>query len=54
MEVTEGLFTEINIAQWKLLPMLDMMGLDAGKLQCPSAVFDKYARKDLGNIKRGE
>jgi len=50
MEITEEAYTRLNIAQWKILPVLDIKGLDEGTVKCLANVFDKYANANFGRL----
>jgi len=42
-EETEGLFTELTMTQWKLLPVLDVTALGIDRLRCLAEAFNKHA-----------
>jgi len=42
---TEGGWTRLKMAQWRLLPVLDVSKLDLSKLRELADVFDRYAEK---------
>jgi len=50
MEITEEAYTRLNIAQWKILPVRDIKGLDEGTVKCLANTFDKYANTDFGRL----
>jgi len=50
MEITEEAYTRLNIAQWKILPVLDVKSIGKDAVKCMARVFDKYARRDLVRI----
>jgi hypothetical protein len=50
MEITRSAFTSLNIAQWKILPVLNVRELDEGTVKCLANVFDKYANADFGRL----
>lgn len=50
MEVTGGVFTRLNIGQWKLLPVLDVRKLDDKTLENLSAIFDRYKNRVFGSL----
>ena len=50
MEITREAYTSLNIAQWKILPVLDVKSIGEDAVKCLARVFDKYARRDLGRI----
>jgi hypothetical protein len=50
MEITEEAYTRLNIAQWKILPILDVKSIGEDAVKCLARVFDEYARRDLGRI----
>jgi hypothetical protein len=50
MEITEEAYTRLNIAQWKILLVLDIKKLDEGIVKCLANTFDKYANTDFGRL----
>jgi hypothetical protein len=50
MEITRSAFTSLNIAQWKILPVLNVRELDEGTVKCLANAFDKYANADFGRL----
>jgi hypothetical protein len=50
MEITEEAFTGLNIAQWKILPVLNVRELDEGTVKCLAKAFDKYANANFGRL----
>jgi DNA polymerase III psi subunit len=46
MEITEEAFTRLNIAQWRVLHVLNVRELDEDAVKC--LAFDKYANVDFG------
>ncbi len=50
MEITRSAFTSLNIAQWKILPVLNVRELDEGIVRCLANAFDKYANADFGRL----
>jgi len=50
MEITRSAFTSLNIAQWKILPVLNVRELDEGIVRCLTNAFDKYANADFGRL----
>ena len=49
-EETEGSWSEIKMAQWRVMYVLDITKLDDSTLRILSAIFDKYSDKLLGRI----
>lgn len=49
-EETEGTWTRVKMAQWRLLPVLDVTSLDVNTLKRLADVFDKYANAPLRRI----
>lgn len=49
-ETEGGPFTEVNIGQWRALPILDITRLDSEKLSSLARVFDAYADKEFKRI----
>jgi len=50
MEITGGAFTSLNIAQWRLLPILNVKELDESAVKCLANAFDKYASANFGRL----
>jgi hypothetical protein len=50
MEITGGAFTSLNIAQWRLLPILNVKELDESAVKCLANAFDKYANANFGRL----
>jgi hypothetical protein len=50
MEITEEAFTSLNIAQWRILPVLNVKELDEGTVKCLAKAFDKYANANFGRL----
>ncbi|MEM1606346.1 MAG: hypothetical protein QXW41_08900 [Fervidicoccaceae archaeon] len=50
MEVTEEVFTRLNIGQWKMLPVLDVRSLDNDVIEKLSKLYEKYKRVDFGPL----
>jgi hypothetical protein len=42
-EETRGLFTELKMAQWRLLPVLNVMALGIDRLRCLAEAFNRHA-----------
>jgi len=42
-EETEGLFTELKMAQWRLLPVLNVTALGIDRLRCLAEAFNRHA-----------
>jgi len=49
-EETEGPFTRLNTGQWKLLPVLDVGGLDRTTLENLTTIFDAFKNITFKNI----
>jgi len=49
-EETEGLWIEITISQWKLMPALDVSKLPDDVLKRLADVYDKYRNRDFGKL----
>lgn len=47
---TRGRWTRLKMAQWRLLPVLDVTRLDRDVLKGLADVFDEYANKELDRI----
>jgi hypothetical protein len=50
MEITEEAFTSLNIAQWRVLPVLNVRELNEDTVKCLANAFDKYANADFGRL----
>jgi len=50
MEITEEAFTSLNIAQWRVLPVLNVRELNEDAVKCLANAFDKYANADFGRL----
>jgi len=50
MEITEEAYTRLNIAQWKILPVLNVSEIKEEKIECLSKCFEKYAQFDFGRL----
>jgi len=50
MEITEEAFTSLNIAQWRVLPVLNVRELDEDAVKCLANAFDNYANVGLGRL----
>jgi hypothetical protein len=50
MEITVGAFTGLNIAQWRVLPVLNVRGLNEDAVKCLANAFDKYVNVDFGRF----
>jgi hypothetical protein len=50
MEITEEAFTSLNIAQWRVLPVLNVRELNEDTVMCLANAFDKYANVDFGRL----
>jgi hypothetical protein len=50
MEITEEAFTRLNMAQWRVLPVLNVRELDDDAVKCLANAFDKYASVDFGRL----
>jgi hypothetical protein len=50
MEITEEAFTRLNIAQWRVLPVLNVRELNEDTVKCLANAFDKYANVDFGRL----
>jgi len=50
MEITRSAFTSLNIAQWKILPVLNVRELNEGTVKCLAKAFDKYANANFGRL----
>ena len=49
-EETRGLFTSLQMSQWKILPVLNVRELNEGTVRCLVNAFDKYANADFGRL----
>jgi type I restriction-modification system DNA methylase subunit len=47
---TEGAWIRLKMTHWRLQPVLNVMGLDEGKIKRLAAIFDKYCRSDLPRL----
>ena len=50
MEITEEAFTRLNIAQWRVLPVLNVRELNEDAVKCLANAFDKYANANFGRL----
>ncbi|MFP3316435.1 MAG: hypothetical protein RXN91_08865 [Caldivirga sp.] len=50
MEITVGAFTGLNIAQWRVLPILNVRGLSEDAVKCLANAFDKHVNTDFGRF----
>jgi hypothetical protein len=47
---TRGRWIRLKMTHWRLQPVLNVMGLDEGKIKRLAAIFDKYCRSDLPRL----
>ncbi|MEM4592791.1 MAG: hypothetical protein QW196_05270 [Sulfolobales archaeon] len=50
MEITEEVFTRLNIGQWKMLPVLDVKSLASDVVEKLSKLYEKYRNADFGPL----
>jgi len=50
IEITEEAFTSLNIAQWRVLPVLNVRKLNEDAVKCLASKFDRYANADLRRL----
>ena len=50
MEITVGAFTGLSIAQWRVLPVLNVRELSEDAVKCLANAFDKHVNTDFGRF----